>query len=196
MTQVGGAWARTGLTAATASVAVYNAANQLLGWNGTTFSPGPDANGNLQNDGTNTYTWNARNQLASISGGLSASFRYDAFGRRTRRVVNGTTTDFAYDGLNPIQELIGTNPPANILAGLGVDECFTRTDTAGRRSVLTDTLGSTVALTDDTGAAQGYTYEPFGKTTVSPANGNTFQFTGRENDGTGAFGTYSFGGRK
>ena len=101
-----------------------------------------------------------------------------------------------YDGLNPVQEVIGTNPPATILAGLGVDEYFTRTDTAGRRSVLTDTLGSTVALTDDTGAAQGYTYEPFGKTTVSPANGNTFQFTGRENDGTGAFGTYSFGGRK
>ena len=28
-------------------------------------------------------------------------------GRRTRRVVNGGTTDFLYDGLNPVQELSG-----------------------------------------------------------------------------------------
>ena len=34
-----------------------------------------DANGNLTSDGTNTYTWNARNQLVSISGGASASSR-------------------------------------------------------------------------------------------------------------------------
>ena len=35
-----------------------------------------DANGNLTNDGTNTYTWDARNHLSAISGGVTASFQY------------------------------------------------------------------------------------------------------------------------
>src|SRR3712207_8414646 len=45
-----------------------------------------DANGNLTGDGARTYAWNARSQLASINGGgTTASFQYDAFGRRTRK---------------------------------------------------------------------------------------------------------------
>jgi RHS repeat-associated protein len=52
---------------------------------------------------------------------------------------------------------------------------------------LTDALGSTIALADGSGSIQTeYTYEPFGSVTTSgSANGNTFGFTGRENDGTG-----------
>jgi RHS repeat-associated protein len=50
-------------------------------------------------------------------------------------------------------------------------------------------LSSILALTDDAGTTQtSYTYEPFGNTTVSgQANGNSFQYTGRENDGTGFY---------
>ena len=59
-----------------------------------------DANGNLISDGVNTYTWNARNQLVSISGRVAASFQYDAFGRRVSKTIGGTT-QFLYDGLNP-----------------------------------------------------------------------------------------------
>jgi RHS repeat-associated protein len=52
---------------------------------------------------------------------------------------------------------------------------------------LTDALGSTIKLADGSGSIQTeYTYEPFGSVTTSgSANGNTFGFTGRENDGTG-----------
>jgi RHS repeat-associated protein len=51
--------------------------------------------------------------------------------------------------------------------------------------LLTDPLGSTIGLVDGSGTVQtSYTYEPFGKTSVTgAANGNTQQFTGRENDG-------------
>jgi RHS repeat-associated protein len=62
-------------------------------------------------------------------------------------------------------------------------------DSTGSFFPLTDALGSTVGLTDATGALQTqYTYEPFGNTTTSgPANANPYQFTGRENDGTGLY---------
>jgi RHS repeat-associated protein len=174
------------LPAALAS-ATYDAANQIATWSSTSFTY--DDNGNLTNDGAKTYSWNARNQLTGLSGGVGASFQYDGLGRRRAKTVSGASTGFLYDGLNAVQELTSGSPSANILPGLGIDEWLTRTDGAGARHFLTDALGSTVALTDGSGTVQTeYTYEPFGKATVTGASSaNGLQFTGRENDGTGLF---------
>ncbi len=183
-TIVGGTWARTGLPAALTS-ATYNAANQQTAFGGTTQTF--DLNGNLTNDGTNAYTWDARNRLASLSGGATASFQYDPLGRRTSKTINSTQTGFLYDGLNPVQELSASTPTANLLTGLAMDEYLTRTDSTATSMYLTEALGSTVALTDSSGTVQaGYTYEPFGATSVTGTlSGNSFEYTGRENDGTG-----------
>ena len=55
----------------------FNAANEMTSFNGTPQTY--DANGNLANDGTNTYSWDARNHLVRRSLGAStASFVYDA----------------------------------------------------------------------------------------------------------------------
>ena len=125
--------------------------------------------------------------MGSISGAAAASFQYDAFARRTSKTIAGINTQFFYDGLNPVQELAGTPPTpiANSLAG-GVDEVFIRTDAAGARNFLADALGSTLALTDAAGSVLArYTYEPFGTTTVTGSAFSPYQYTGRENDGTG-----------
>lgn len=78
-----------------------------------------------------------------------------------------------------------------MLTGLGIDEYFSRTDVpaATMSHLLPDALGSAFALTDAAGAIQTeYTYEPFGRTTLTGAsNSNPFQYTGRENDGTGLY---------
>ncbi|HEV2387691.1 MAG TPA: RHS repeat-associated core domain-containing protein [Candidatus Acidoferrales bacterium] len=166
---------------------VYNAANELTSRNRATLAY--DLNGNMTSDGTNTCSWNSRNQLGGISGAASASFAYDPFGRRQGKTINSTNTNFLYDGLNPVQELAGTTVTANLLTGLGTDEYFTRTDALGTSDFLTGALGSTLALADTTGTVQtSYTYQPFGGTTTQGApNGNSYQFTGRENDGTGLY---------
>ena len=183
-TVLGGSWARTGLPAALAS-ATYNAANHQLTFGSTTLTY--DLNGNLASDGTNTYTWDARNRLGAISGGSAASFQYDAQGRRTSKTVNTAQTGFLYDGMNPVQELTGSTVVANLLTGLGIDEYLTRTDTSGASHFLADALGSTVALTDSIGAVPtSYTYAPFGATSLSgSATDSAFDYTGREDDGTG-----------
>jgi RHS repeat-associated protein len=182
---VGGSWARTGLPAAVAS-ATYNAANHQTAFGGQTLTY--DLNGNLTGDGTNTYTWNARHQLASISGPLPASFVYDPFGRRQRKTVDGVITDVVYDGLNPVRQAVGTDT-VDLLTGLGIDEYLTRTDASSTRDLLSDALGTTVALGDSSGTAQTeYSYEPFGATTASgTASGNELRYTGREDDGTGVY---------
>ena len=123
---------------------------------------------------------------------MVASLAYDGLGRRQTRVTS-TATQYLYDGLNPVQELNGATPPAvmaNLLTGLDIDEYFTRTDSSGNlSSFLRDALGSTVGLVGSAGTiATSYTYQPFGATTVSGAsNSNTYEFTGRENDGTGSY---------
>jgi RHS repeat-associated protein len=185
-TTVGGTYARTGLPAALAS-ATYDDANQVATFGGTSFTY--DANGNLTSDGVRSYTWNARDQLASLTGSVNGAFAYDGVGRRRSKTIGGTTTQFLYDGLNPVQELSGGSPTANLLLGLGIDEFFTRTDSTGVRTYLTDALGSSVALTDGSGAIQTeYTFEPFGATSATGAStNNAHAFTGREADETGLY---------
>jgi RHS repeat-associated protein len=91
--------------------------------------------------------------------------------------------------VNPIEELSGATASESLLTGLGPDEYFQRTDSNGSLSFMRDALGSTIALTTQAGALQGqYTYDPFGETSVNnSASDNSFQFTGRENDGTGLY---------
>jgi RHS repeat-associated protein len=162
------------------SSAIYDVANELTNWNGTTI--GYDASGNIQNDGLASYTWNARNQL---TGRGTTSFQYDASGRRT---LNAAGKNLLYEGWNVAQELSGTTPVANQILG-GVDEFFSRTDSTGATSPIANAVGSVLALTNSAGniTAQ-YGYDPFGNTTSSGgASTNVFQYTGRENDGNGLY---------
>src|SRR5207249_5805373 len=148
-------------------------------------------NGNLTSitdaDGTTLYSWNARNQLVGITGpNVNATFVYDGKGRREKKTVNGSLTEFLYDGVNPVQETSGAMVLANILPGLGIDEFLTRTDavTGVTSFFLSDVLRSPVAVTDSTAAVQtDYIYEAFGRTIVIGAsNSSSYQYTGREND--------------
>ena len=175
-TTVGGTWARTGLPQAL-SDATYDAANRIATWAGQSFSY--DANGNLASDGLTSYNWNARNQLAGLSGATSASFEYDGLGRRRAKSVSGVSTGFLYDGLNMVQELTLGSPSANILPGVAVDEWLLRTDAAGTRHFLPGSLGSTAALADDLGTVQTeYTFEPFGNSAVSGSVGECVRIYG------------------
>jgi len=185
VTRVGGSYARIDLPQ-TLSSATYDDANKLTQRDGLNYTY--DANGNLLSDGVNTYAWNARNQLISINGTVNAAFQYDAFGRRIQRTINGSSTWFLYDGSDVVQEQAGGAPFANLLLG-GLDSVFTRTEDGVSRTVIADGLGSTLGLMDETGTLQTqYSYEPFGKTTITgAASNNASQYTGRESDGAGLY---------
>jgi RHS repeat-associated protein len=188
---------RDGVTGAS-----YDDANEML-----TFTPATssaknmtyDNNGNLtsvtNSCGTTNYTWDVRNRLSGITGfkpdcsSLTASFKYDALGRRIEKTINGVTTKYLYDGLDIIQEIQGS-AKTNYIRTLNIDEPLARIKADGTiRHYKTDALGSVIALVDDTGAVKTtYTYDPFGNVTVSgEASDNPFQYTGRENDETGLY---------
>ena len=192
-TKTGGSWGRTGMPEPITTTS-YDGNNRQLTFGDKTLAY--DDNGNLQSitdsNGTTLYNWNARNQLVAINGPtVNASFVYDGIGRRENKTINGSLTEFLYDGINPVQETSGATILANILPSLEIDEFLTRTDVvAGVTSnFLTGALGSPVAVADNSGAVQTeYTYESFGRTSATGAsNSSSYQYTGRENDGTGLF---------
>jgi RHS repeat-associated protein len=179
--------AAASLIPAAVSSNIYDAANEQTQFNGVTQTF--DANGNLTNDGTNTYTWDARNRLTAISGGLTASFIYDGLGRRKSKTIAGTTTGFWYDGNDVLAELSVSTPTATYIRSLSIDEPFIRKLSGVDEFYEADALGSVVTLTNGVGANQTtYTYEAFGETSrAGTPSTNAFQYTRRENDGTGFY---------
>jgi len=192
-TKIGGSWARTGMPEPITTTN-YDANNRQLTFGDKTLTY--DDNGNLQSitdsNGMTLYSWNGRNQLVGINGPtVNATFVYDGTGRRQKKTIEGSLAEYLYDGVNPVQETSGATVLANILTGLGIDEFFTRTDVPAVTAshFLPEALGSALALTDSAGTVQTeYTYEPFGRTTATGvSNSNSFQYTGRENDGSGIY---------
>ena len=87
-----------------------------------------------------------------------------------------------------LAELSGSTPTASYIRNLSIDEPFVRKQASGDEFYQTDALGTTIDLTDTNGAPQTtYTYESFGNVSVAGTSVNKFQYTGRENDGTGAY---------
>ncbi|HEX7910987.1 MAG TPA: RHS repeat-associated core domain-containing protein [Paraburkholderia sp.] len=193
-TKAGGSLAKVNLPQAV-NDAQYNAANQLTRWAGKALSY--DLNGNLASDGVNQYGWNEQNLLSQISGGTTAVFSYDAFGRRTDRTVNGhrMQTTWLGDELNFMvpdgdwSQRIRVFSPYQ--AG-GPDELTFRRigdDASQDRHVLRDANNNVIALTDaDQQSQTQYSYEPYGAMIqTGVADPNTQQYSGRENDGTGLY---------
>ena len=169
----------------------YDQANEMTALEG--YGLAYDNNGNMTSrvdaSGTTYYTWDARNRLTDISGpSLSASFDYDALGRRISRTVNSTTTSFIYDGWDIIRDTTG-GVATDYTRTLNIDEPLAYYRANGTtRYYVADALGSITALTDANGiVTTSYKYDEFGKVTITGSDYNAFQYTGRENDGTGLY---------
>jgi RHS repeat-associated protein len=171
----------------------YNVSNQLTsiaGSPGTTFTY--DNNGNTtsktDSSGTTSYTWDYENRLASVTlpnSGGTVSFTYDPLGRRARKVFGSTTTVYAYDGENIIEETdAGGTVAARFAMGLNIDEPLAMLRSSATHYYQVDGLGSVTSLSDSAGSlASTYTYDSFGNVLASTgAVGNPFRFTAREFD--------------
>jgi RHS repeat-associated protein len=168
------------------ALASYDAANEQTSFAGANLTY--DANGNLTNDGTNAYVWDARNRLVGMNGGTSASFAYDPLGRRVSKTINGISSQFVYDGIDVTAEIESGAVGANYLRSLSMDQPFIRQVGVEKEHYHVDALGSSLVLSNTTGGPVAeYGYEPFGKTTASGSSSNVFQYTARENDGTGLY---------
>jgi YD repeat-containing protein len=155
-----------------------NGLNQYTLAGGATFQY--DANGNLTNDGTNTYVYDAENRLVSRSGGVSLA--YDPNGRLWQLAAPTGTTRFEYDGDRLLEEFNTSGNWVRLYAwGPNPDEPLIWYEGTGgpvRRFLHADHQGSIVAVADDYGnpiAINGY--DAWG--IPNAANGGRFQYTGQ-----------------
>ena len=168
-----------------------NALNQYTSVGGQLL--GYDTHFNLVSYDGATFSFNAQNQLTSASKGTNAiQFTYDGLGRCLKRTINGAVTIFAYDGWKSIAEWAGDGSWWGYrIYGAGPDELLWNYDSrVGPMRVHTDVRGNVTALLDWSGnGIEKYTYDAFGRPTITDWNGsvrgesavkNRFLFQGRE----------------
>lgn len=160
------------------------------------YTPHYDANGNLSQDDHHTYTYDFDNHLISVDNGNTATYTYDALGRRIQKTVVEpveTTVHYYYAGDQIIEERDAANTTvATYLYGIGIDDIIQMRRNGQDYWYHKNHLGSVVALTDGQGSVvERYDYDPYGKLTIYDANdsvltvsavGNIYYFTGREYD--------------
>ncbi len=140
-----------------------------------------DAAGNLTNDGRHSYTYDAENRLAQVDGGATATYAYDAEGRRVGKTTAGGSIDYVYDLAGNVVAETNANgwQIGYVYFGDGLVAQYRNSTTY---FVHRDHLGSTREVT--TLAAQmqeTIDYLPYGETLTSTGF-STHKFTGKERD--------------
>jgi RHS repeat-associated protein len=188
--------------------------NEIVAVGGTPYAGGNtgtqllDKNGNITDDLTRTYQWDALNRLRAAtdkaSGNLIATYFYDCHNRRMRKVVTNSgdlngPTDFYYDAWRVMEEHDGTDAiTQQYTYGNYFDEVWTLDDRRGGITIAQlddgtgaqrlfyhqNTLYHVYALTDETGTTkEGYQYEAYGKhTLVEPGGNGGFDILGGQPD--------------
>jgi RHS repeat-associated protein len=136
-------------------------------------------------------TYDAANRLTALTKtGLPAEhYAYDGEGRRIRKTVDATATDYRYDG----PDIVGEHPgwagqPTVYLHGPGMDDPLIRWTpaTSSAESYHQDGLGSVVAMTNQAGEITATArYDAWGNTLASTGTIPRYGYTGREPDATG-----------
>ena len=155
----------------------YNAANQV---NGFSY----DAVGNLLNDGTTMYTYDALNRLLTTSASSQTRTNsYNGDGVLTQQVANGVTTVYRQDLAAPLSQVLQTTQGANSTSYLyGLDRLAALTGST-RAWYVGDALASARRTLSDAGVASApLSYDPWG-TPEGGAVPSTFGFTGELQDG-------------
>ncbi len=158
----------------------YDAANRLTCVDGVGYTF--DNNGNLLDDGSRTFAYDAANRLISVTNGsLTTEFAYDGLGNRLAQVVDGVTTAYGLDVAGGLPQVIveTTNGQTTAyLPGLAQDQG------AAWAYYLPDALGSIRHLTDASAQVTlARSYEPFGKLLAQAGTGSSgFGFAGEQRD--------------
>jgi RHS repeat-associated protein len=150
---------------------------------GATCGEGYDCRGNLAYDGVRTFTYDGENRLLTETGPVTMALSYDPLGRLQQSVINGTTTQFLYDGDNLVAEYAAGAVLQRYVHGPGVDQpliWFAGAGVSGSAAnyLIPDRQGSIIGVANNAGALTStYTYDPYGN--PNSWTGSRFRYTGQ-----------------
>ena len=153
---------------------MYNAANQVVGW---TYGPA----GNLTNDGTTTYTFDALNRLTAQG---NTTNTYTGDGTLVAQTTGDTTTRFTQDLVSPLSQVLQRTVGSTTTAYVYGHDRLLALDGIVQTWYGSDALGSVRQTLDSSGTpADVLHYDPWG-TPQDGAAPPTFGFTGELQDAT------------
>jgi RHS repeat-associated protein len=123
--------------------------------------------------------------VQAVAGGVTATYEYDALGRRNTRTVQGLKLEFAYSGDDLIAEYDGNgNLARKYIQGFSIDEPLALVNSNNIYFYHTDASSTVVALSGSSGSiVEQYVSDVFGKVQQYLSTlGNRFLFAGREYD--------------
>jgi RHS repeat-associated protein len=145
-----------------------------------------DAAGNLLNDGTHSYAYDAENRISNVDNGSTASYVYDANGQRVRKTTSSGSVDYLYDlAGHEITEVSssGSWNRGEVYAGGRHLATYNNSTTY---LIHSDHLGTERVRTDSSGTScETVASLPFGDwqtTSGSCGDPSPMHFTGKERD--------------
>ena len=149
-----------------------------------------DANGNTLTTGGKTFAYDFENRLKTMNNG-AVTIQYDADGNRVAKTVNGVTTRYLVDTLNPtgyaqvVEEVTGTTASRTYTYGLQRISQNQVINNAWTPSFYGYDGGGTVRLlTDATGTVTDtYDYDAWGNTVnTTSSTPNVYLYRGEQYD--------------
>jgi RHS repeat-associated protein len=140
-----------------------------------------DAAGNMINDGTHSYTYDAENRLIQVDSAGTATYTYDPEGRRVAKTISGTTTDYVHDlAGNVLFEAQGSSWVTAYIYFAGALKAQYKNSTT--YFLHRDHLGSTRLVTGVGGTiVDKLDFLPFGGQ-IAGGTSTTHKFTSKERD--------------
>ncbi|MED3563264.1 RHS repeat-associated core domain-containing protein, partial [Bacillus xiapuensis] len=169
----------------------YNSANQLTNYGDEVITY--DKNANRLTDGKYKYEWNTANQLVSVTklGDTIpfVTYLYDEVGKRIQKNVNGTITNYHYDGdsLNIIYETDGQNNVVRSYTYSESGQLLSMRKGAQKYFYHYNAHGDVIALTDQNGkVVASYEYDAWGNilkaTESDEVKDNPYHYAGYQYD--------------
>jgi len=150
-----------------------NAKNQIVGY-------AYDAAGNLLNDGVHSYAYDAENRITQVDGGATASYVYDAFGKRVEKTAGGNITEYVYNADGQVAWIAVNGHFAMYYAYLNGRRLAQYN--GGIYFLHGDHLGSTrLVSTMSQSFSDNMDFLPFGEQETGDT-GTVYKFTGAERD--------------
>lgn len=156
----------------------YDESNRLTNVNGT--SQVWDANGNLLNDGVNSYNYDSANRLISIVNPQSEIVNgYNGLGDRLQQTTGGQTTSYVLDLNAGLTQVLDDSTNTYLYGNGRIAQVNTTTE-----YFLSDALGSVRQMSSASGnVVLAKSYDPYGVSNSSSGTAQSnYGFTGEMSD--------------
>ncbi len=155
---------------------------------GTEFVWVYDAYGNLLDDGSSQYTYDAALRLKTVTtGGSTTSYTYNGDGDRVAQTVNGVQTAYVIDMATPLTMVLAETTGTSTIRYLHGLDLVAQSDGTSTEYFAYDGLGSVRQVLDAAGLPLlTQTFDPYGNPYASTGiNESNWGYTGEYQDSNG-----------